>query len=61
MQVQLQRDECVVNMEVDTGTSVSIMPETTLQGLWPGRRLDCTEVRLQSYSKETIPVAGSSY
>ena len=58
MQVQLQRDECV---EVDTGASVSIMPETTLQSLWPGRRLDCTEVRLQSYSKETIPVAGSSY
>ena len=34
------------------------MPETSFQSLWPGRRLDCTE---QSYSKETIPVVGSSY
>ena len=47
-------------MEVDTGASVSIMPETTFQRLWPGRRLDCTEDRLLSYSKETIPVMGST-
>ena len=44
---------CII-MEVDTGATVSIMSETTFQSLWPGRRLDCTEVRLQSYSKETI-------
>ena len=48
MQVQLQRDECVVTMEVGTGASVSIMPETIFQSLWPGRRLDCTEVTLQA-------------
>ena len=36
------------------------MTETTFQSLWPGRRLDCTEVRLQSYSKETIPVVGNT-
>ena len=53
----------MVIMEVDTGASFSIMSETetTFQSLWPERRLDCTEVRLQSYSKETIPVVGSTY
>ena len=48
-------------MEVDTGASMSIMSESTFKELWPGRSLHTTDVRLQSYSKEPIPVVGSCY
>ncbi len=60
IQVQVVIDECNVDMEVDTGASVTIMSESKFYNLWPGRSLDKTEVRLQSYSKETIPVLGST-
>ena len=47
-------------MEVDTGASMSIILETTFTRLWPRRSLDSTEVRLQDYSRGTIPVVGST-
>ena len=47
-------------MEVDTGASMSLMPETTYRRLWPGRSLSATSVRLSTYSKEPIPVVGST-
>ena len=40
--------------------SMSIMSETTYKQLWSGRALDPSEIRLQSYSKEVIPVVGST-
>jgi len=58
IQVKIIVDECNVDMEVDTGASVTIMAESEFYKLWPGRSLDKTEVKLQSYSKETIPVLG---
>ena len=48
-----------VNMEVDTGAAKTIMPEKAFRKLWPGRSLDKTDVRLQSYLGEPIPVVGS--
>ena len=45
-------------MEVDTGASVSIMPETLYRQLWPRRGLKETTIRLQTYSKEPIVVVG---
>ena len=47
-----------MNMEVDTGASLTLMSETTFSGLWPGRSLQPSQVRLQSYLRETIPVVG---
>ena len=38
---------------------MSLMPETTFRELWPQRNLDSSEVRLSSYSGESIPVMGS--
>ena len=49
-----------MTMEVDTGASKTIMSEKTFQKLWPGRSLDETNVRLQSYLGEPIPVVGSA-
>ena len=44
-------------MEVDTGASLSLMSHTTT-GLWPGRSLESTSVRLQTYFNAPIPVVG---
>ena len=35
IKVQIGVDDCLVNMEVDTGASMSIMAETTYRRLWP--------------------------
>ena len=59
--VQVKLDDCLVAMEVDTGASVSIMSEATFGELWPGPVLQPSQVRLQSYLKETIPVVGCCY
>ena len=45
-----------VTMEVDTGADKTIMPEKTFHKLWPGRSLDKTNVILQSYLGEPIPL-----
>ena len=52
IQVKVKLDDCVVNMEVDTGAAMSLMSETTFQGLWPGRDLQPSQVRLCAYTKE---------
>ena len=51
LKVQVEVDGRRVSMEVDTGAS---------KQLWSGRALDPSEIRLQSYSKEVIPVVGST-
>ena len=58
IQVRVQLDDCVVAMEVDTGAVVSLMSEATFMRLWPSRELLPTEVRLQAYCKQPIPVVG---
>ena len=60
IQIQVRMDDCQVNMEVDTGASMSLMSENTFRELWPGRSLDTTEVRLCTYSKQPIQVVGSA-
>ena len=55
--VEVKVDDCCINMEVDTGVSLSLS-NATFQGLWPGRNLDTTHVRLQAYSGQPIPVLG---
>ena len=58
--VHIVINETTVPMEVDTGTSVSIMGEATYYKLWPGRGLSKTDLKLQTYSKEPIAVVGSA-
>ena len=59
--VKLRVNNCTISMELDTGASVSIMSEHTFQGLWPGRSLLSTDLKLRSYSKEPIVVLGCCY
>ena len=56
--VKMKLDGCVVDMEVDTGGSVSLMSENTFKTLWRGRSLQPSSVRFRTYLKETIPVVG---
>ena len=56
--VKVKLDDCLVNMEVDTGAAMSLMSQSTFQGLWPGRELQPSQVRLRAYTKEPIPVVG---
>ena len=58
IRVEVKLDDCLTTMEVDTGVSLSLMSHATVQGLWPGRSLEPTDVRLLSYSKDPIPVLG---
>ena len=58
IKVDVKLDDCVVKMEVDTGATMTILSETTFQGLWSGRDLQPSQVRLQAYTKEPIPVVG---
>ena len=46
-------------MQLDTGASLSLMSENTFKELWPDRSLSPSQVRLCSYSGESIPVLGS--
>ena len=48
-----------VLMQLDTGASLSLMYESTFKELWPDRSLSPSQVRLCSYSGESIPVLGS--
>ena len=60
IKVHVEINNCSVPMEVDTGASVSIMSETLYHKLWPRRGLKETTIRLQTYSKEPIPVVGAT-
>ena len=45
-------------MELGTGAAVSIMSEKTNQSLFSNLQLDTSNIKLKSYSGETIPVVG---
>ena len=60
IQVHVEVDSHSIPMEVDTGATVLIMVETTYHKLWPRRSLNTTNIRLQTYSKEPIPVLGTT-
>ena len=48
-----------VSMQIDTGASVSIMSETTFKEYWPTQSSSPSQIRLCSYSGESIAVVGS--
>ena len=56
--VQVKLDGVQVDMEVDTGASVSLMSESTFKRIWPQRSLEPSQVHLRTYLKEPIPVVG---
>ena len=52
--VRVKLDDRTVDMEVDSGASLSLMAESTFNRLWPGRSLLPSSVRLQTYLQEPI-------
>ena len=54
-------DNHTVTLEVDTGASTSVIPESLFTELWPGRSLEPSDVRLWSYTKEEILISGCCY
>ncbi len=57
-EVTVEADGCKVKLEVDTGSSVSLMPRCTFEKLWPKRKLSPCKYRLRSYAEEPIVVLG---
>ena len=56
--IKVKLDDCLVDMEVDTGVSISLMSERTFSKMWPGRTFQPSTLKLRTYLKETIPVVG---
>ncbi len=59
LKVQVTLDGHKVPMEIDTGASRSLMSEKAFRSLWPKRKLQTSSVKLQTYSKEPLPVLGA--
>ena len=47
-----------VRMEVDTGASVSLISQSTQKSLFPTAILQHSNIKLQSYTRHSIPVIG---
>ena len=58
--VCVQVDGKEVTMELDTRASLSLMSENVYHKLWPGRSLDSTTVRLQTYACESLELVSSA-
>ena len=59
--VNVQLNNCDLEMEIDTGASLSIMSEQTYHSLWQTQsrpELQPTTVKLHTYTKEPIKVLG---
>ena len=61
IKVKVKLDDCLVDIEVDTGASISMMSKSTFRQLWPGRHLEPSPIRFQTYLKEPIPVVDCCY
>ena len=48
-----------LQMEIDTGASLSLISESTCRKLWPKKRLLPTIAKLKTYSGETLPILGT--
>ena len=46
------------NMEVDTGSSVSVVSQSTCRQLFGARRLEKTSIQLKTYSNEQLKIVG---
>ena len=58
LKVQVLIDDCRIPMEIDTGASRSIMSESKFRKIWPKKKLEPVQVKLQTNSKEPLPVVG---
>ena len=59
LKVTVELDSHPVAMEVDTGAAYSLVSESTYREIWPDKRLDKCDMRLCTYSDESMEVLGS--
>ena len=60
-EVTVQVDSCDVKMEVDTGSSVTVISKATYERLWPNQQHSHCKYRLRSYLEEPITVLRCMY
>ena len=48
-----------MQMEIDTGASLSLVSEQEFWDTWPEREVSRTDITLHSYSGESIPIVGT--
>lgn len=53
-------DGKTVGMELDTGASVTIIPKSIRTDVLVSKPVECTNVKLRSYSGHEIPVIGEA-
>ena len=58
--VTIEVDKKPIQMEVDTGASLTLVSERTLRENWPTVNLSHTGIKLHSYSGESVPVVGTA-
>ena len=56
--VTLQVDGVPLQMEIDTGSSLSLISESTFQQLWPNRTWEDSQTNLTMYSGAQLQVLG---
>ena len=59
LRVNLKMDDCKINMQIDTGTSVPIISEDTYRKNLALKKLVESSIKLQKYSKDSLPVVGA--
>ena len=59
--VNILVDNVPLVMELDTGASLTIMPESTFHCHWPDRQLQPTPRKLRTYTGETVEIVGTTY
>ena len=58
MKVTITVDNQPIEMEIDTGASVSIMPYSTFRNRWPSKSLGSANCVLKTYDGTPIPIKG---
>ena len=56
--VTLKVDDQDLPMEIDTGTSLSLISDDTRKLLWPNKQLQPSTAKLKTYSSESLPIKG---
>ena len=62
IRVNVQLNQTFLNMEVDTGASVSVISKDTYSKLWPSALappIESSDVQLQTYTGHSLPVLGT--
>ena len=48
-----------IEMEIDTGASISLISQATFNAFWPGKQLTKKNIKLRTYTQQEIDVVGS--